>query len=400
MATPLSNPSIIDFLKSEGQDSSFSARKKLAQEKGITNFRGTAAQNTQLLGLLRQETGQAPQDISSRIQGLLDPQAGQSVVPTDNQTFVPPPTGRETPQQEEARLLGVAAQREQQRQQGVINDYNALLNRGASQQELQNFFSGLKFADQNLIIEQQKTQAQGAIAESTFASEALADPLNQEWFNSLPPDVQRYVDAASKYLESQAEQGNTVNPNIDFTHEETQRFLERATKELDPFFQETMKGIRQDLDISFSRLTEDLEREITQAEEPFTRGLAEQAEAEAGAGLAFGSERKKREERAIQQQQRGIESALRETTREGQRLARQGERELGSEAFGQVSVPGIRETTVGRGGFQRGAQRRLFTPQGGLIGSEPRKQATNIEIEKRRLEEETRRERGRKLTNI
>lgn len=49
--------SIVDYLKSQGQDSSYAARKNLAQQNGIQNYRGTAQQNTQLLGILRSGTG-------------------------------------------------------------------------------------------------------------------------------------------------------------------------------------------------------------------------------------------------------------------------------------------------------------------------------------------------------
>ena len=45
--------SIVDYLKSIGQDSSFSNRKKLAEANGISNYTGTASQNTQLLNILR-----------------------------------------------------------------------------------------------------------------------------------------------------------------------------------------------------------------------------------------------------------------------------------------------------------------------------------------------------------
>lgn len=45
--------SIVDYLKSIGQDSSFTNRKKLAQANGISNYTGTASQNTQLLNILR-----------------------------------------------------------------------------------------------------------------------------------------------------------------------------------------------------------------------------------------------------------------------------------------------------------------------------------------------------------
>lgn len=45
--------SIVDYLKSIGQDSSFANRKKLAEANGISNYTGTASQNTQLLNKLR-----------------------------------------------------------------------------------------------------------------------------------------------------------------------------------------------------------------------------------------------------------------------------------------------------------------------------------------------------------
>ncbi len=48
-----SGPSIIDFLNSIGQDSSRASRVQLAARYGITNYTGTADQNTQLLNNLR-----------------------------------------------------------------------------------------------------------------------------------------------------------------------------------------------------------------------------------------------------------------------------------------------------------------------------------------------------------
>lgn len=45
--------SIVDYLKSQKQDSSYNARKQLAESNGITGYRGTAAQNTKLLQLLQ-----------------------------------------------------------------------------------------------------------------------------------------------------------------------------------------------------------------------------------------------------------------------------------------------------------------------------------------------------------
>ena len=51
--TDYTGSSIVDFLKSAGQASDFASRTKLAGQYGITNYIGTAQQNTQLLNLLK-----------------------------------------------------------------------------------------------------------------------------------------------------------------------------------------------------------------------------------------------------------------------------------------------------------------------------------------------------------
>lgn len=47
------NPSIVDYLNATGQDFSYAARRALAAASGITNYVGSAAQNLQLLSILR-----------------------------------------------------------------------------------------------------------------------------------------------------------------------------------------------------------------------------------------------------------------------------------------------------------------------------------------------------------
>lgn len=47
------NNSIVDFLNGIGQDSSFNNRKNLATKYGINNYTGTADQNTKLLNILK-----------------------------------------------------------------------------------------------------------------------------------------------------------------------------------------------------------------------------------------------------------------------------------------------------------------------------------------------------------
>lgn len=86
------NTSIVDFLKSRGEDSSFGARKKLAQRFGISNFRGSASQNTQLLNTLRSQ-GPAPSPISNTTPtaqpAQVSTQTRTSAVPTQQATPTP-----------------------------------------------------------------------------------------------------------------------------------------------------------------------------------------------------------------------------------------------------------------------------------------------------------------------
>lgn len=49
------NTSVVDYLKSQGKDSSYSARKKIAQELGIKNYSGSDTQNIQMLKALKNQ---------------------------------------------------------------------------------------------------------------------------------------------------------------------------------------------------------------------------------------------------------------------------------------------------------------------------------------------------------
>lgn len=51
--------SIVDYLKSQGKDSSMSARKEIAKDLGIKNYSGTAEQNIQMLKTLKSQSSSA-----------------------------------------------------------------------------------------------------------------------------------------------------------------------------------------------------------------------------------------------------------------------------------------------------------------------------------------------------
>ena len=55
-ATLNTKQSIVDYLKSQGKDSSMSARKEIAKELGIKNYTGTSEQNVQMLKTLQSQS--------------------------------------------------------------------------------------------------------------------------------------------------------------------------------------------------------------------------------------------------------------------------------------------------------------------------------------------------------
>ena len=77
--------SIVDYLKSKGQDSSYNARKQLAQQYGIENYSGTANQNVSLLSALQKDEA-------------VKAQTGQAQRPSENVTSGTGAQTQQTPQ--------------------------------------------------------------------------------------------------------------------------------------------------------------------------------------------------------------------------------------------------------------------------------------------------------------
>jgi hypothetical protein len=80
MGTPVSNPSVIDYMNATGMASDYGSRATLANSLGIPNYQGTADQNTEMLRQLRnQQAGN-----SSLQQGLNAPVSQGSMIQHEN----------------------------------------------------------------------------------------------------------------------------------------------------------------------------------------------------------------------------------------------------------------------------------------------------------------------------
>ena len=100
MANEYQGNSIVDYLKSIGQDSSYQARATLASQYGITNYTGSAEQNLQLLNALKTSTSpttpptttaspittQAQQDLENVLAEIQKRQEAGTFTPTTDQS--------------------------------------------------------------------------------------------------------------------------------------------------------------------------------------------------------------------------------------------------------------------------------------------------------------------------
>lgn len=241
---------------------------------------------------------------------------------------------------------------------------------------------------------------QELIESDPFLSEQFEDEEMRAAFEGLPKELQGAYLQTLRALGERIEAGEVINPDIEITPEMAKEFLDQATSEIDPFFREQIGLVKSDLDLSFQRMQEDFETGVRRAEEPFKLGLAAQAETEAQRGLAFGSARGGREQRAITGQQELISDAGQDVARTQQDLLRSAERQIGSEELGGVQAPGVQQFGVSRSGFTPTGTRQLFTPQGGLVGSLGKQKEVDVRRRASELESAFRTTRNLNLNNL
>ena len=88
--------SIVDYLKKQGKDSSYEARKQLAAQNGIQDYRGTAAQNMNLLSMLQKgNTSPAAESNTGGVSANVTAGtgAGNSPSPSGGKVYI---TGKQT----------------------------------------------------------------------------------------------------------------------------------------------------------------------------------------------------------------------------------------------------------------------------------------------------------------
>lgn len=207
------------------------------------------------------------------------------------------------------------------------------------------------------------------------------------------PELKSALDIVNLKLAEKVESGQKVNPDLTITPELTAKFLEQATSELDPYYQELIRQNKQDLSTSFQQLQQDYNTQISREQPAFQQNLENQDITEANQGTAFSSGRVKREGDIITGEQQKLDDYFQSNQRSAEGLARTGERQIGSRAFSDLGIPSLqsyaaqRGTIAPRGQLASTGSRSLYSPQGGLFGELPGQAKTAIDTRASALSE-------------
>jgi hypothetical protein len=246
--------SIVDYLNSQGQDSSYAARAALAAKNGISNYTGTAAQNTQLLQSLQggaSNNSQTFSGLNSNPNNLTPAQiaAGYSTIPGS----FSPLTGQPN-----------AASSNSGDPTGISK------NPGAGETIMVGQYKVKGNSDGTATV----TSPSG----NTFELDANAN-LKANTGNSA---VDTALDNAGSYLTQQIQAGNTLNPNLAITPALTQQFLAESQAQMDPQGQQNLTGEIDNINNALNQATETYNQNVASSNLNFQENLLAERNAAAG----------------------------------------------------------------------------------------------------------------------
>ena len=335
--------SIVDYLKSVGQPSDFASRAKLATQKGITNYIGSAEQNTQLLGLLRGSAqsaptgGAGPQFSPARGIGSTwtEPKTGTTWRFNESQQWQQISTGARsqpsTTQPPAGRVPAEPTFFAEPADLAALERFGATRGdyRGTAIEKVDGVWR--RSSDGARVVTSQTA------ATATPAPSAQAGEITQ----SITGDSQ--IDRLLSVLEQQLielqRRGQIVNPNIDITPERLAEFTKQAESEINPFYQTQLKLARTGFLSSIGYTRQDIlkqEEDLSRKFKQEFRGIGEEA---AEKGFALSGLRRRGERELAGEAQRQAEDIRTRTGFEAQEKARTLAQQFGAGAISPITLP-------------------------------------------------------------
>lgn len=232
------------------------------------------------------------------------------------------------------------------------------------------------------------SQQQSAPGAQPGASPAVT-PNTQTEMVTGDPKLDSILGALKTFVDKNLALGNVVNPALQITPDLVTKFLAEAHTQVDPYYQQQLSSVIQDVNRSLGQLSESYGLQKGQQQADFQNTLATTRESEAGAGTAFSGLRTLNEGRALDTQNRTLDSLGISTAVKAGDILRAGASKVGSDTLGlsgnlnSFNIPGLsseKATLDGaRGGVAAGGALDLgFNPSLYKFGEIPSKYASDL----------------------
>jgi hypothetical protein len=203
-----------------------------------------------------------------------------------------------------------------------------------------------------------------------FNAAQYGQPQQPTEYSTGDPNLDALLGQFDQLLQNQAAQGKQFDPNIELTPDVVKKFLDQATKEVSPYYQNQIKVIRKDLDNNLGELMKAYQLSKQQAESDFKANLSAKREQLAGDGLAYSGVRGQQEQKLREDTSRSLESAANSAASKARSAILDTESKIGSRNLNNLSFSGLTEfdaDTAGSGGFTSGRSLNFGTI-GGVTG--------------------------------
>lgn len=385
--------SIVDYLNALGKPSSFAARKKLAQSMGISNYTGTAAQNTKLLQSMQggsQTTSQTAPQASRQIdyvqpvgaqqttQGYTAPQArsldtSSTQAPPQAQT----PQGGASGASNTSSTGGAAVY-----QNGILtnpppvttptaaplSDFYKQPAQSNENPENVGKYKRSRYVQENPNIDPNtvKANADGSLTILTpDTSKAHPQPPTQDQFSGigsgLSGDEKATMDSLIKMARDLISRGQQINPYVTVSPDTLAKFVDQARSELGPAYDNNLKVARDLLVTSLGGKQQDLQAAEDQYQKQYSKGVRQIGEQSAEQGFAQSGRRMEQEQQYAQDTQAALDANRRQLSLQAYGQGAQFAQQFGGQNVPNVNIGGAPRVLPGQEQFQKGSPSPLYS---------------------------------------
>jgi hypothetical protein len=314
----------------------------MAAQMGISNYTGTAAQNTKLLSMVQGGTVNTPKNTNTT-----------TTIKTNNQKQLKDMTVAEA------------------KAAGKLTEYYALAGLGPD----------------GKAIRQQTPSPTPTITTPTKPTKPT-DPTKPASWDQFPPGFQMAWEEMERFKNDALKVGKVLNPYVELSPEIIRGFMDKATANLDPYYKEQISLYDNQFKTSIDNMMSDYNKSLGRLDTSFKGQMKTQAQGEAESGTAFSSGRQEREARTVDLQNQDITDYTTGVQRSAQEMATDYESKLGSDKLRSLNIPGLTPYTATNTGVSTGTNTRsLYSPLGNIAtGSLNDERRTAIENRANQLE--------------